>query len=231
MGTDNLFHKRKARKAADLERKRKERAQRLRYLIVCEGTKTEPNYLNEMLDHYRIPKSLVFVTPSDASSPDRIVECAKTLYEANKESNSDDYDQVFCVFDRDQHSTYDQALQNIEELKKRKKPFNAITSEPCFEYWLLLHFTYTRQPFKETSSRSSCDIVVHELKKYPDFTDYEKGRKGIFTVVQAKIKTAIKHAQLAKNDAAQTGENNPSTDIHDLVLAIQKLAGSRCQTR
>jgi hypothetical protein len=45
MGTDNIFHKRKA-KAADAHR-RKKATQALyeRVLIVCEGEKTEPYYL------------------------------------------------------------------------------------------------------------------------------------------------------------------------------------------
>ena len=44
MGHDDLFKKRKARKNIDLQRERHKRAQNKRYLIVCEGTKTEPYY-------------------------------------------------------------------------------------------------------------------------------------------------------------------------------------------
>jgi hypothetical protein len=44
MKKDDLFRKRKEQKAADLARKTLERARGLRYLIVCEGGKTEPNY-------------------------------------------------------------------------------------------------------------------------------------------------------------------------------------------
>ena len=37
MGSDDLFHKRKARSNAALQRQQKQRAQNIRYLIVCEG--------------------------------------------------------------------------------------------------------------------------------------------------------------------------------------------------
>ena len=44
MGSDDLFHKRKAR-TAELHRRRvARRAPYDRVLIVCEGAKTEPNY-------------------------------------------------------------------------------------------------------------------------------------------------------------------------------------------
>ena len=44
MGSEDLFHKRKARESADLQRVSPERGKNKRYLIVCEGTKTEPQY-------------------------------------------------------------------------------------------------------------------------------------------------------------------------------------------
>lgn len=43
MGTDNLFHKRKERKAESLRRRRTMKAPYDVVLIVCEGEKTEPN--------------------------------------------------------------------------------------------------------------------------------------------------------------------------------------------
>ena len=49
MGSDDLHGKRKARASAELQRKIKNRAQSQRFLIVCEGTKTEPHYLKEIV--------------------------------------------------------------------------------------------------------------------------------------------------------------------------------------
>ena len=44
MGSDDLFHKRKAKQTRDLKRKKDKRAPYDKVLIVCEGGKTEPNY-------------------------------------------------------------------------------------------------------------------------------------------------------------------------------------------
>jgi hypothetical protein len=43
MGSEDLFHKRKARSANKLARKKANRASYDRILIVCEGEKTEPH--------------------------------------------------------------------------------------------------------------------------------------------------------------------------------------------
>ncbi len=223
MGTDDLFHKRKAKKTADLQRESKKRPQGLRYLIVCEGSKTEPNYFREFCQIHRLLTSKVSIAPNDGSSPNRVVNCAETLYDQDAKPGCDPYDQVFCVFDRDQHDSYVPSLRRIQKLKSQKKPFVAITSVPCFEYWLLLHFIYTRQPFNVTDNQSACDVVIRELRKYSEFSNYQKGGNGIYSLLEEKMTVAIKNAQQAEEDAKQTGEDNPSTRIHYLINALQKL--------
>ena len=54
MGTDNLHHKRKAKQVSRLQRQNAKRKPYDKVLIVCEGEKTEPNYFNELKDHYEI---------------------------------------------------------------------------------------------------------------------------------------------------------------------------------
>lgn len=227
MGKDELFRKRKARQTAELERVRKERAQGSRYLIVCEGSKTEPNYFGEFCRIHRLLTSRVSIAPSDGSSPDRVVDHAKMLYLEDVAVGSDSYDQVFCVFDQDKHPSYQGAVKRIEELKAHNKPFVAITSVPCFEYWLLLHFIYTRRSFHATDGRSICNAVVYELRKQPGFNSYEKGQKGIYSLLQEKTSIAIINARQAELDARKTSEENPSTRVHILVLELHKLMDRR----
>lgn len=45
MGSDDLFKKRKVRKARDISRRIAKRSENKKILIVCEGQKTEPLYL------------------------------------------------------------------------------------------------------------------------------------------------------------------------------------------
>ena len=104
MGSEDLFHKRKARAAADLVRQKRERARNKRYLIVCEGTKTEPHYLRELLDDLGIRPQMVRIAPNDGVSPDRVVAHAEKLFEEDAVAG-DAYDLVYCVFDRDRHTT------------------------------------------------------------------------------------------------------------------------------
>lgn len=232
MGTDDRFKKRKAQKSEELERQRRERAQGPRFLIVCEGMKTEPYYFDEFCQVHQLRTPRVRIAPGEeGSSPDCVVAYAEKLFEEDVQLGPDRYDQVFCVIDRDKHSTYKAAIQRIENLNAEGKPFIAIASIPCFEYWLLLHFTYTRQSYHAAGKRSICGMVIQELRKQPGFAGYEKAQRGIYSRLKGLTGTAIKHAQRAEKDAKQTGEDNPSTNVHHLVQELQQLSATHGRNR
>ncbi len=138
MGSDNLFHERKARRERDLARKRARRASYDRVLIVCEGAKTEPNYLRKLIDFLELNTANVEVDGDIGSSPISVVEHSKERYNEEKRTG-EAFDRVFCVFDKDSHESYTRALDEVKQAKP-KNIFTAITSVPCFEYWLLLHY-------------------------------------------------------------------------------------------
>jgi hypothetical protein len=229
MGSDDLFRKRKAHKADELKRQIKDRAQTKRFLIVCEGTKTEPYYLKDFADDLGIRPSSLKIAPSDGSSPDRVVAHGIKLYEDDAKSG-DSFDQVFFVFDRDKHSTYDSAVRQIKDCAATDQPFKVVTSVPCFEYWLLLHFGYTDQPFNASGRKSACDNLISVLRKKPGFRDYGKGTQDVYSLVKDKTSIAMKAAEKGLANTKKTGAQNPSTRIHELIDALQKLSGHRTST-
>lgn len=232
MGSDEIFKRRKAQKAVELERQRRDRTQGPRYLIVCEGMKTEPYYFEEFCQVHQLRTPRVRIAPGEAgSSPDCVVAYAEKLFDEDAKLGPDRYDQVFCVIDRDKHPTFKPAIHRIENLQAAGKPFVAIPSYPCFEYWLLLHFTYTRQSFHAAGKRSICDNVIRELRKQPGFGAYAKAQKNIYSQLRDQTEAAIKHALQAEKEAEETGERNPSTCVHHLVAELQKLAASHGRKR
>lgn len=217
MGTDDLFHKRKARKAELLRRKLAKRAPYDVVLIVCEGSKTEPNYFSGLRKHLRLSNAnIVIADKTTGTDPFSIVNFA--IKEFNKDPC---YDRVFCVFDKDKHSTYDKALDKIRGTRLKKATIHAITSIPCFEVWILLHFVYTTRSFHTAGSASNCDLVVSEIKHH--IPDYQKGSKDIFATVADKMDTAIANAKKLENFHKTSGTDNPSTKVYELVEYLQDL--------
>ncbi|MEA3358535.1 MAG: RloB family protein [Thermodesulfobacteriota bacterium] len=216
MGTDNLFHKRKERKVELLRRRQAMKAPYDVILIVCEGGKTEPNYFTELKKLFRLSNANVRIC-GRGSDPLSVVNFAIEISRREPE-----FDRVYCVFDRDRHTTYDKTLDKVRRtrLGKRSKIL-AIPSVPCFEFWLLLHFTYTTKPFYDPAGDSVCARVIKELKKY--LPAYQKGDQDIFSKIQDKLENAITNARRVEQFHQTSGTDNPSTLVHFLVEYLRDL--------
>ena len=225
MGSEDLFSKRKARKQQDIARRKRNLPQIPRFLIVCEGEKTEPNYFSELRDKLGIRHQSACIGKNQGSSPDKVVAAALALYDEDA-SRGDTFDKVFCVFDRDTHEKFFDAIQRIKDLSSSdvQRPFVAITSNPCFEVWLLLHFGYSDKPFSAGGGKSVGERVVVELKKRTGFASYEKGARGIYSVLSDRTEDAIKFAKQLRTSAAKTGQCNPWTNVDELVRELFDLA-------
>ena len=123
------------RSVPSLQRKLGKRSQNPRVLIVCEGSKTEPYYFRALQDELKLIS--VRICASDfGTDPMSVVRFA--LSEWDKDGYDRDYDRMYCVFDKDSHETYQEALKKINfENKQNKLPIYGVPSVPCFEYWIL----------------------------------------------------------------------------------------------
>jgi hypothetical protein len=217
MGTANLFHKKKARQAESHRREKARRDPIPRVLIVCEGAKTEPNYFKGLRSAFGLnPMNIVIADKKHGLDPKGLVEYAVEEYKKDH-----DFNDVFCVFDRDKHTTYNAALDKISAfLMKKGAKLHPITSTPCFEIWLLLHFTYTTRSFCAACDDSNCELVMSELKQY--MPDYKKGAKDIF-INDERLDIAIKYAKQLDEFHSTSGTDNPSTKIYQLVERLREL--------
>ncbi|MDO8445227.1 MAG: RloB family protein [Deltaproteobacteria bacterium] len=210
--------KRKARKAESLHRRHAKRAPYAVVLIVCEGSKTEPNYFKGLKDSLRLSSANIIIADNTTGSdPLSVVNSA--IKEFNKDPS---YDRVYCVFDKDKHTTYAPAIDKIRSTRlKNNAELHSITSIPCFEIWLLLHYTYTTGSFCAAGNDSNCALVLSKLKTY--IPDYEKGNQQIFKIVELKLPDALSRAKRLEEFHKTSGTDNPSTKIHKLVEDLMKL--------
>ena len=224
MGASKRSRKREAKASRNLVRRKARHAPYAKILIVCEGEKTEPNYFEGLRDDLKLSNANVQVTGKSGSSPRSVVNRAKELYIEEKElySDGDDdsegggysFDKVYCVFDKDQHTTYCEALKEIRTMKKPSGVFRAVPSVPCFEYFLLLHYEPTTRPF------ANCAQAEKELKKH--LRGYQKG-KVAFSDFRDNLDKAKKRATRALKAAKGNNTHNPSTRAHELVQYMQDM--------
>lgn len=226
--SDKLFQKRKT--AKKLSRRTGTMIPKRRVLIVTEGEITEVQYFEQL-------KSILGLVNVDLdicgrecdSSPTAVVRYAISKTEMEGSHSKGGYNDVYCVIDRDTHKDFEKALSHIAAANKPRSRFKgesiiAIVSYPCFEYWLLLHFTFSRSPFSASGGRTAAEIVISELKKHSPFGDY---RKSLTEEMLAKLNDAtdlaITNAKKSLTDAKSTGEMNPSSAVHELIEALRAL--------
>lgn len=215
------------RQKKQLERKLASRASYDRILIVSEGNRTEPNYFREIRAAFRLHTANVEVRPSElGTAPIQVVQYARELFEhgdRHKYIQPRAFEQVYAVFDRDDHASYFTALRLAESLDGKLKNdarqfirFRAVASVPSFELWLLLHYEDIQAPLHR-------DEVMWRLKQH--IPSYEKGTSRAFASTRERLAVAVQRAEaLAAKFTADTAPE-PYTAIVGLVKLLTTLRG------
>ena len=215
----------KERQRKHLERKLGRRAGYDRILIVTEGTKTEPNYFSEIRSTFRLHTANVGIYPGAlGTAPLQVVEYARELFEQgdrHRHIPPRAFDQVYAVFDRDNHTSYHDALTRAEQLdgnlrndSKKKVPFKAVPSVPSFELWLLLHYEDVQAPIDRNNA-------LARLRR--SFPGYDKGARNAFATTSPHLPVALERAaSLAKRHTARD-EPEPFTAVGLLVDLLVNL--------
>lgn len=194
-----------SRSRSYLNRKVDNRNIKQRILIVCEGSKTEPNYFNR----FPINKQVYFVDVQGLGyNTASLVKKAVLLKE--KES----FDQVWCVFDRDSFSA-----QEFNAAFQIAKPHDVSIaySNQAFELWYLLHFHYYDVAIQRNEY---CKMLTEKLGHR-----YEKNSETIYDELLSQQPEALRNAHRLHSsyNPCNPERDNPSTTVHLLVAALNKL--------
>lgn len=203
------------------------RAEYPRILIVSEGSKTEPLYFKEIQAAYGLHSANVQVQPSEhGTAPIQVVQYAQQLFEKgdlHKRIAPKVFDQVYAVFDRDDHNSYREALDQAASLdgklkndNKQAVSFKAVASVPSFELWLLLHYEDIQAPINRGE-------VMRRLRKPGNLPGYEKGTGGVFATTRNRLDTATQRAEALDGKFSAYDEPEPYTAVGKLVARLTTL--------
>ncbi len=176
------------------------------FLIVCEGEKTEPNYF----------KCFPVSTRPKIEIVGAGCETIAVVKEALKLKKDKNFDNIWCVFDRDPSrdktaQRFNSALQLAE-----KENIKVAYSNECFELWYLLHFHFYNTPIP----RKDYGEMLTKLM----LSGYAKNSDHMYTLLEDKQPQAIKHARklLASYDPHNPESDNPATTVHLLVEELNQ---------
>jgi|WetSurSiteA1Bulk_404760.scaffolds.fasta_scaffold14634_3 hypothetical protein len=174
-----------------------------RFLIVCEGAKTEPNYFKA----FPTIKDVISVK-IEGTGNNTVSLVRRALEIAAIDS---DYDEVWCVFDKDSFSN--QQINEAIQLAQQENIQVAFSNE-AFELWYLLHYHY----FNTAITRSDYINKLTPLLGSP----YEKNRIDMYDLLKDKTDVAIANANrlLDLYQPQRPAQDNPCTTVHLLVQRL-----------
>jgi hypothetical protein len=206
------------RRSKPLRRGAPKREPRRRLLVLCEGKITEPKYLQAFRHEHRSQLVDVEVVP-ECGVPKSLVELAvERKKQAEKEARRQGdpylkYDEVWCVFDVDEHPNLPEALQQAND-----NGLKLAVSNPCFELWILLHFQDQRAHQERGWIQEKCrDHLPEFIKEVP----YQKVQPNYEQAVARA--TALFDWQVQQNRPVGI----PSTAVHNLTERIAELGKDR----
>jgi hypothetical protein len=181
--------------------------------VVCEGERTEPDYIRGFERHAR-NATVEIEIPSEHGDPKRLVEIAKDRFRAaaaEARRLRDEllrFDEVWCVFDRDDHPRFEEAISMA-----RANQIALAVSNPCVELWLLLHFR------DSPGAQHRRDVVRMLCGQLPNYS-----KRVDFNELVAGVRDACTRACRLDSEAAAVGEEgrNPTTGFYLLTDSIAR---------
>jgi hypothetical protein len=243
MGTDDLFKKkRQGRKKRKVENREMRSRQ---WLIVSEGTKTEPNYIRGLIAHlakeedgFRDLSSFVMIEGSGRNTVG-VVRSAEKFFgfvDAAYGKMLVPFGNIAVLFDKDAFGK-DDFNHAIALAGAQHKQYTEIEryipawSNESFELWIYLHFEYTDSALGRQELNKKLTEIFRKgniLTGKQSYDRHMKSRETIFADILrcgGDVVSAIKHAkQLRKQHGSDKkyADQNPRTEVDRLVEALME---------
>ena len=193
---------------------RKQRPIRQRFLIVCEGKQTEPNYFKALTKGI---ESIHCEIRGKGKNTKSLVKEAITLKANN------DFDKIWVVFDKDAFTNND---FNGAIAEAERNDIECAWSNEAFELWFLYHFENVTAYLPRDAYQKELSRAVNKSGKYNKKSEYKYDKTDTenFSIMTSygSQKNAIQRAEtqsgkFSDNDYAN---HNPCTMVFKLVKQL-----------
>lgn len=207
------------RSAPDLKRRRSQREPKRRFILFCEGKNTEPEYFDAikracgsaLIDVEIVPAVGVPYTIAERAS-ERARSEGLAQSSRRRMNSFEETDQVWAVFDRDEHPRFDDAVMLCNQTG-----VHVARSNPCFELWLILH----EQDHDRYETRQAMQKLLEQVR--PDYTrGHGKAPDCDDLVTRVEQAERRAEAQLTRRESSGIPFGNPSTTVGHLTCQIRE---------
>lgn len=200
---DEIARMRQERRDAKAAKKRREnvRERRVRFLIVCEGTRTEPHYFEALIENHTSTVREVTIEGEGRSTVALVDRTTKIKQELERR-NSMKFDKVWVVFDKDDFEDFNEAIA-----KARRLGFQTAWKNEAFELWYYLYFEFLDTGIGRAAYIHKLQAFIRERTGNDKFV-YRKGDEGNYRLLQQ-----YGSEELAKRFARKLRRMHKGTDL------------------
>ncbi|MER6824510.1 RloB family protein [Streptosporangium sp. NPDC000563] len=203
-----MISSRRQRGGKSLRRTAEKRPELRTIMVFCEGQNSEPDYINGLkrLPHIAENTALSIEIHPEQGVPLTLVKKAMA-YKSDPE-----IDECWCLFDVEWPQNHPNLPQAID--LARSNGINLAISNPCFELWLILHYSNC-SAFMDTNSADSRSRSL----------DGRSGKRIDPEVYMPLRKKAAEHAKRLDARHAQNGtsfpHDNPSSGMYKFLRSLE----------
>ncbi len=210
------------RRTGKIRRRGTRREPKVRFILFCEGRNTEPAYFSAI---EKVWTGALVSIESRRGVGVPITIAQEALKFARSEGLArgsrrrrnlfEVWDEVWAVFDRDEHERYEEAVGVCEA-----NGIGVARSNPCFEVWLILH----EQDYDRPDDRHQAQRELQRLRP-----EYDGGGAKVPDCAEmvARVLQAEERGQvlLRRREDELEPHGRPSTTVGDLTKAIRRADG------
>ena len=197
-----------------------------RYVIFCEGEKTEPLYFTGMkraIESNPVYRHMIRIEIHGIGA-----ETLNIIGAAEKEVHKEGITnaQIWCVYDKDDFPAdrFNMVSERASELNRKQSDveYRVAWSNQCIEYWFILHFDY----YDSDNDRKYYRKYLHNKFRQLGWPKYEKNNEELFIILSqhGNPRQAIKWARqrIIDLEGYTDAESAPATRVHELIEELSK---------
>jgi len=206
-------------------------------LIVCEGKNTETIYF-KLIQEKKAASTVTIETVGKGENDAKNLAAHAVKLKQEREQRAKrrelsprepaKYDEIWIVFDADCYlenpsNKFHKLTDGLAFAKKEK--IKVALSNPCFEFWLLLHLAYTTAPL--TTCKDVLDLINGTNGLNRKLNEDDLKNKAIATALMpvfiGKVEQAVVNARRVRKSIKNVPYKylpTPSTDVDKLICSI-----------
>ena len=206
------------RKIPPIRRRRSRIEPKRCFVLFCEGKNTEPAYFSALKQTWTGALIVVEIRRGVGVPMTIAREAVKfaeskglTKTSRRKKNSFEENDEVWAVFDRDEHPNFDDAVSLCQA-----NSVGVARSNPCFELWLILH----ERDYDRPDHRNDVQRALKKLR--PEYDNHSRKVPDCNDMV-TRVEAAEERGKVLVERREEEGipHSNPSTTVGMLTRAIR----------